>query len=330
MCLRLFACFVMLLNSTTFFELCPAQTASDKGQDAVAVLDKSAAFYRELKDFHLERVTTIQESVGEKAGKNTEIKFLTATIDAQRVKEDQVGPSLGMSYCNLTMEIGGKKFSLINNDRQGVWYSSRENEYQKGNGILVMGSVGGSMYIEFHYFPYHNLDKDVLRDPRIVREAKVEVNGESRDCFVIEGTTKNKKIEDFAADAVNAATLGKAPEFKPDKPALGMEFLLNMLQMQGFTQDADAAFFMPADESTKVTLWIDKANHALVRSETTAMFKKGSLAENDPAKQEDVRVTITDAFTVMKLNEKPAKDLFKFTPPAGAKEKKKETGSQPE
>jgi hypothetical protein len=322
MCQRFLALIGLFLVGALVPLTINCQEPQDKPKDAKAVIEKTADLYRNLRSYQLERTTTIKELQGaDKTPQTTRIKFLTATIGAKPVKEARTQLPLGEYFCNFTMEVDGKRDLLVTNDREGWWYSARENQYKKGSGISVLGSVGGAVFTGLHSFPFFNLEKDVIQEPRITGEAIVEVDKQPRTCHVIEGMIKNQKIEDVVAKAVNAATLGKAPEFKPTS-AFGMEMLLNMLQTQANFGDGQSfSFYSPKDEVTKITLWIDKANHALVQSETSASFKKGGFKKDKtPQKEEDVQVTITDAFTVIKINEDVPRELFQFTPPADAKE----------
>jgi hypothetical protein len=156
------------------------------------------------------------------------------------------------------------------------------------------------------------VDEGVVRETRIVREEEIGVGDERRSCYVIESQIQPTHPSRDASKSANPATLG-------------VTWLVTMLRLQGLAEQGLASYSPWPDENgsgvgqpTSLTLWIDKHPSVVVRTKMSAQLYKRT---DDAAGQgvEKVAVTAVDSFTVAAVGP-PPDDLFRFTPPEGARE----------
>jgi hypothetical protein len=335
-CQRFLALAILCLIRAVFPSIGSCQETQDKAEDAAAVIEKTANLYRNLRSYQLERTTRILESKdGAEPKRIVELKFTTATVGADAWHEGD--PILPMNYdrCRFNMEIGGNQLVSASGDEFQWWYSSQENTYKKRKSeeSSVLGSVGGSMQSFLHMFPLTTLEKGVVQDARIVRKETIEVDKLQRPCYVIEGRAKSYDISAQAARILAAATTGKQVD-PPEAPKfLGLEGFLNILQAPSHMGDGDQrVVYSSKAMPTKLTLWIDKSQYLLVRTEMTATLEIDTWSIKEKPKEpnkEEMNVTLTDSFTRLKINEDVPKELFEFTPPVGAKDITQESSAKP-
>jgi hypothetical protein len=315
---------VLVWAPLTAFSQAPGPKETD--ENALKVISKARETYQNLRSYQLERTTSIFEArEGEEPKQVAELKLISATADAERPPEWEGVLPFGGNQFRFSLETGGNKFVWVSHEDAEWYYSSRENVYKKGTGkgLGVLGSVAGPVLLSIHAFPFTTLEDGSLEEAKIVREESIEVEKQTRKCYVIEAQATSMDIAALAAKAQAAIEEGKAIE-APAKPKfLGAEFLLTMLQMQGYLGDGkQMAFYRFKGKPTKVTLWIDPSQHLLVKSEMEVTLQKSTVTKEKPAgpKDEEVNVTLTESFTRLKINEDLPKKLFEFMPPAGAKE----------
>lgn len=166
----------------------------------------------------------------------------------------------------------------------------------------------------FHFFPHSMLEAGAIEDARVVREEEVEVGKDRRRCYVLEGV-------------IRPTPPPSGPNERPSLPKPGLDFVVNMLTLQGLSAGGVATRYWPwpseeetagAGQPTVVTLWIDRDAHVVVRSTLSAQLYKRTVDNGVQALQK-VAVTATDTFTTVAVGAVPA-DLFRFTPPDGARE----------
>ena len=297
----------------------PAAQSNAKTQsrpEAQAVLDKARETYRRLPDYHFDRLLLLQESSGDgKVAKIAELTLTLATQNAKPVTGDTPWPPINLDRFRLRTKTRQSELVQVCDGRTCWSYNSRTNEYMKGNTFRdVSTSVGGSMVMGFHLFTFSILGEGTIQEARAVRDEEVEVGKERRKCDVIEGQ-------------IPPAALPRPGDSQkpPSLASLGMFWLASMLTMQGLTEEGPATRYSAwADESatglgppTRVTLWIDQTTHVIVRSEMAAQLYKRGPSTGQAG--EKVPVTLTDRFTTAVVGV-PPEDLFRFTPPDGAKE----------
>lgn len=293
-----------------------AATPSVPKLDAQALLYKVRDTYRNLQDYHLERVLLVKEQRSDGNLANiTELSLTLATQNARAAPEARLFPAVNVDRFRLATRTKQGEMLQVCDGRTCWSYTSLKNEYMVGNSFRdVNTSVGGSMLMAFHLFTFSMLEDGTVRNARIVREEEVQVGKERRTCDVIEG--------EIPATALR----GPGGPNKPPSPAsLGVFWLVSMLSLQGLTDEGRTTRYTASlddnaagvGEPTRVTLWIDRSASVIVRSQMAGQLYKGSATTGWAA--EKVAVTVTDNFTTASV-QAPPDDFFRFSPPEGAKE----------
>jgi hypothetical protein len=278
--------------------------------DAVAVLDKVRETYRNLRSYHFQRTLLVQE-----AGRDgtlatiAELTLTTATEDAKPIP-GEMSSLINLDRLRLRTKMDRGEMVEACDGRTCWSYTSMKNEYMTGPTFRdVSSSVGGSMLLGLHLFTSLTVQEGVTPDARIIREEEVEVGDERRSCSVIEGQIQPTHPSRDAGKSPNPATLG-------------VSWLLSMVRLQGLAGQGPAPSYWPwPDENaveggqpTSLTLWVDKQSSVVVRSKMSAqLYKRTAVGV------EKVTVTATDTYTTAAL-QAPPDDLFRFTPPEGARE----------
>jgi len=283
--------------------------------DAKSVLDKVRHTYQNLPGYHLERVLLVQEAVSDgKPANIAELNLTMATGNAKPALEGRPSPAINLDRFRLgTRTKQGEMLQVC--DGRSCWsYSAAKNEYMTGTKFMdVNTSVGGSVLMAFHLFTFSTLEEGLIQNAEIVRQEEVQVGKERRKCYVIEGAIQT------------APLVGPSSSKKPPSPAsLGPFWLVSMLSLQGLADGGKGTRYSPwldektpeGAEPTRVTLWIDQNAHIILRSKMAAQLYKRTMGTEQAQK---VAVTVTDRFTTAAV-EAPPDDLFRFTPPEGAKE----------
>jgi hypothetical protein len=283
--------------------------------DAAAVLARVRETYRNLGSYHFERMLVVQEAGPD--GTSATIAELTLTTATENAKSrpdvEMVG--INLDRFRLRTKTGrGEMLELC--DGRTCWsYTSMKNEYMTGQTFRdVNSSVAGSMMLGLHLFTSSTVGEGVAPDARIIREEEVEVGGQRRSCYVIEGQIQ--------PTPPRPPRTGSKP---PNLATLGVWWLASMVRLQGLAEPGPMTAYWPwPDENatgvgqpTTLTLWIDKHASVIVRSKMSAELYKRSDAAGLAG--EKVALTATETFTVAALAV-PPDDLFRFTPPDGARE----------
>ena len=244
-----------------------------------------------------------------------ELTLTLASQDAKPAPEGRPVPAINLDRFRLgTRTKQGEMLQVC--DGRACWsYTSVKNEYMTGDSFRdVNTSVGGSMLMAVHLFTFSTLEEGTVQNAHIVREEEVRVGKERRRCFVIEGEIQT------------ASFLGPGGSKKPPSPAsLGAFWLVSALTLQGLAEGDRGTRYSPwldeqavgSAEATRVRLWIDESAHVIVRSTMAAQLYKRTMGSEQAA--EKVAVTVTESFTIAAVNA-PPDDVFRFTPPEGAKE----------
>ena len=327
--------FSAAMVSSSLAEPPKAEPASD---GANASLAKARETYKGLRSFHFERTTTIDESSTDgKPQRVAEMKFISVAENGQAFSP-LAGRTSDAPREVPVEDVGRFRYELASGERtflflfdgKSYWtYWTPDKLYRKGDGMMsVIGSVPGPMLIGLHHFPQTTLSEGVLQKVKLVREEHVPVGKEQRKCQVIEAEAESPDFKALTEKAEAAIKAGTAPKSDDMKPPLfmGLSSHIMMLKMQGYLEDRDHAFYSMAGktgkaEPTKITLWLDTERHLLVRAQFRQRVEKlavKSKKELTPA--DEVELTMTENFTVLKANEAVPDSLFAFKPPADAKE----------
>jgi hypothetical protein len=282
--------------------------------DAAAVLARVRETYRNLRSYHFERILLVQEAGRD--GTPATIAELTLTTATENAKPQPDSEMVGINSDRLRLRTKtGRGEMLELCDGRTCWsYTSIKNEYMTGQTFRdVNSSVAGSMMLGLHLFTSSTVGEGVAPDARIIREEEIEVGGQRRTCYVIEGQIRPTPPSRTESKPPNLATFG-------------VWWLASMVRLQGLAEPGRVTSYWPwPDENatgvgqpTTLTLWIDKHASVIVRSKMSAELYTRS-ADAAGLAGGKVVVTATENFTVAAL-EAPPDDVFRFTPPEGARE----------
>lgn len=283
--------------------------------DATLVLDKVRQTYQAMPAYHFERVLLVQEARSDGTlAQIAELTLTTATEDRKPAPGGQPLPPINPDRFRLgTRTRRGEMLQVCGAGT--CWsYSPLTKEYMTGKRLRdVSTSVGGSMLMVFHFFPHSMLEAGALQDARVVREEEIEVGKDRRRCYVLEGV-------------ITPTPPPSGPNERPSLPKPGLDFVVNLLTLQGLSEGGVATRYGPwpsdeaagAGEPTQITLWIDRDAHVVVRSTLSAQLYKRTV-DNGVQEVERVAVTATDTFTTAAVGAVRT-DLFRFIPPDGASE----------
>jgi hypothetical protein len=283
--------------------------------EATAVLAKVRETYRNLTDYHFERVLLAQEAT--EGGKPENIAELTLSIASEHAKWlPDNGQLLPINLDRFRLGTKTKRSEMLQMcDGRICWaYTSAKNEYMTGQRLRdVASSVGGSFMLGVHLFAFMTLEEGALQDAKVAREEEVQVGNGRRKCYVVEGAMQ------------------PPPRPRPDGPPPsgrpGVDWFLFALGLQGLAGAGERTSYSawPPDENaagvaepTHVTLWIDQNAHVVVRSTMSAQLYK-RRADRGGQSVDKVAVSVTDSFTTATIGT-PPDAVFRFTPPEEAKE----------
>jgi hypothetical protein len=149
--------------------------------DAIAVLDALRTTYQNLPAYNFERVLLVQESGN--AGAMETIADLTLAMATENAKSrgDEPFPPMNVDRFRLATRTRQNELLRVC-DGEACWsYASLRNEYMVGKSLRdVSTSVGGSMQMLFHLFPFLMLQPEVMQGVRVAREEGIVVGRERR------------------------------------------------------------------------------------------------------------------------------------------------------
>jgi hypothetical protein len=304
---------IILLSALLADALAQSNPEKARKPEAKAILDKVRDTYRNLAGYHFERILLVQEAREDgKLANIAELSLTIATEDAKPAPEPFPPINLGRFRLG-TKTNHGELLQVC--DGQTCWsYTSLKNEYMTGSTFRdVNTSVGGSMMMAFHLFTFSTLEEGTVQDVKMAGQEVVQVGKERRKCLV------------FEAEIQMPPLLGPGGPKPPSIASLGAFWLVSALTLQGLTEGGMATRYSPwlddkapgVAEPTRITLWIDENGHVIVRSKMAAQLYKRTVGTEQAV--EKVAVIITDSFTTAAV-EAPPDDVFRFTPPEGAKE----------
>ena len=272
--------------------------AARTDSDVQRVLDRARETYANLAVWHFEHKVVIQESEG--AGQPTSVAEVTL-VTANRTAPGSPAGVAPMSFCGDRCRLEsrtGRGSVLIVRDGEATWlYSSAGMEYMKGKTLRdVTTSVSGSMLLGLHLTPLMSLREQELTAATMLSDEAVDIGGDRRDCYVVEGN------------------------LEPSSPFSSASAFLMLLQFQGLTD----ASYQPSPAGAapaRVRLWIDKERYfVLRRSVVENALKTPRQAAQTTGPGREVQVRLMDTFTVANVAGAVPDALFAFQPVAGAKE----------
>lgn len=181
---------------------------------------------------------------------------------------------------------------------------------------FVSTTIPDPMTMAMFLYPFQVFSDEWIEQVQVMRKESLILGKETRQCFVLEGTMKKPTILD--------------PNNWPEKFVVGVDFYLGMLSFCGMLKPEYADLYSVDDadtgkksQATRFVLWIDAENNTLLKSNQIATVYKHDAplgGRTEKYRSGLVEVSLTDAFSVAKVNTELPDELFKFTAPAGAKE----------
>jgi hypothetical protein len=195
--------------------------------DATTVLDALRTTYQNLTAYHFERVLLVQEARNAGAMETmAELTLAIATEDAKSRADEPIPP---MNVDRFRLATRTRQNELLQVcDGEACWsYASLRNEYMVGKILRdVSTSVGGSMQMLVHLFPFLMLQPEVMQDVRVTREEEIVVGREadlSRDRGRDSPATDDLRPREAAGShtrrgvaAVHARAAGTGRRGRPD------------------------------------------------------------------------------------------------------------------
>ncbi len=210
-------------------------------------------------------------------------------------------------------------------DGQSAWfYSSKTQEYAKGpTPHSVVGSVLGSAVLSVAFASLKTIDPQLWTSMRLAGSEVVQIDGEKRDCYVLEGTIKPHVLP----IPPNGGTYASVKE-NLTNAKLGMarpSTYSSLLALQGMTSGPSFVYSTPQDTvPAQIRLWVDKERYLVLRRTIDERTQRMPAAAKSPPKDATpVDLRLTDTFTRVRIGNDFPSTIFHFEPPSGAKEGKR-------
>jgi outer membrane lipoprotein-sorting protein len=309
-----------LLALSILLVISPAQAQDASPAEVAPVVEKVRATYAGLTSWHFEHRIVIEEvGDGPSPTNIADVTFMTANQGPAATAG--LNRAMCAGLCRLEWSTAARGRVVLVRDGQTTWlHSTTRNEFVKGQALRdVASSVSGPMLLSVHGLPL-TFDEQQWSKIRLLESQTIEVGGERRDCYVLEATLKSQGMQLSAPGSRRAADPFAA--FTPS----GYFGILSLQALSAIiappVAPSTALYFaaLSATEFPRALFWIDKESGLVLRRTTTQSARKLkpgalSLADTTP-----VELRLTDTFTLAKTGSAVPESLFRFDPPAGAKE----------
>jgi hypothetical protein len=282
--------------------------------EAQQVLASVQQDYDNLMAWHFEHQIIVEEVRA--GGAPARLSDLTL-ISASKPAAGEKGPlneTMCSEKCAIDTQTPKRRVMHGRNGNSAWMYSSDSNEYTTGPTLRsVTSSVAGPMALSVHLFPLLALDPRQWISPRLVGSESLQVNGETRSCYVIEATLKPTSFP--------VAQPGAGPPDPDPAIVTSATFLVTTLGLQGMLSTPPVFYTgAPANaEPPRLRVWIDKERFLVLKrtvAESTQRVSAGAASLSDAV---PVELRLSDTFTVAKTGSSVADTLFEFQPPAGSR-----------
>ena len=288
------------------------------------ILSKVRENYATSSAWHFEHKITVEETEGTgPAVKLAEVSLITANRVAPAKSAGVTAAAFCAERCRLESNTAERGTTTLVRDGTTTWfYASTRGEYMKGSTLRdIASSVSGPMLLAVHLMPLENLGAEAWTDVRLLDDGVLQVDGEKRDCFVIEATLKSNG---FSVDSFRPGQPPPAPDISMFSTPSG---LIQLFQMQGLTNLPSPGAYLAAAGAApaRTRLWIDKERYLVLRrSSTQTATKIGSVAPPQSTPQPlapvEVSLRIEDVFSRAQIADAVQGSVFTFEPPAGSRE----------
>ncbi len=314
--------------STVFalvFSAC-ASAQSSIAPSLQEILDKVGETYGSLSSVQVENKIIVEET--EKGA--APVKIADVTIIAASKGLVTKGRSLPSSIFVIDITAGGVRI-LHGFDGTSAWfYSSKTQEYTTGpTPHSVVSSVSGSMMLSIAFASLIGIDPQLWTSMRLAGSEIIQINGEKRDCHVIEGRIKPYVRPDMsigASPSSNATVSTMHVLLRPSGFATG-------LASQSLTLGPTYIYptLTPPSQrpvSPHIRLWVDKERYLVLRSTVDEPALRVSpppisTKGGQPRDAKYVDLRLIDTFTLVRIGDDVPSTLFHFEPPSGATERRR-------
>ena len=174
------------------------------------ILSKVRENYATASAWHFEHKITVEETEGTgPAVKLAEVSLITANRVAPSKSSGVTAAAFCAERCRLESNTTERGTTTLVRDGTTTWvYASTRGEYMKGSTLRdVSNSVAGPTLLAAHLTPLGNLEAEAWTDVRLFDDGVLQVDGEKRDCFVIEATLKSNGLSLDSSDRANLLLL---------------------------------------------------------------------------------------------------------------------------
>jgi hypothetical protein len=287
---------------------------TETSAEAQQVLASVQQTYDSLMAWHFEHQIIVEEvPAGGAPARLADLILISASKPAAGAK-GPLNETMCSDKCAIDTRTPQRRFMLGGNGNSAWTYFPDSNEYTTGPTLRsVSSSVAGPMALGVHVFPLLALDPRQWISPRLAGSESLQVNGETRSCWVIEATLK--------ATGLSVPQPGAGPP-DPDPAMLASTtFFVSALGFQGLLSTPQVLFTgAPANaEPPRLRVWVDKERFLVLKrtvAESTQRVSAGAASLSDTV---PVELRLSDTFTVAKTGNSVADILFEFQPPPGSR-----------
>jgi len=288
--------------------------------DVASVVEKVRQGYANLASWHFEHRIVIEEVAGGGSPVNlADITLITANQGPAATQG--LNRVICAGLCRLEWSTAARGRVVLVRDGQATWlYSSARNEFVTGQELRnVASSVSGPMQLSVHVLPLMSFDDQLWTNARLMESEIIDVGGERRNCYVLEASLKSQGLPLVTQPG------GPLPDPTYIHSASGY---LGMLSLQALSAiiaapAANSAAYFASAQATdfpRIRLWIDMERGLVLRRTILEKSRKLLGTAQSPADAVSVELRLTDTFTLAKSGIAIPATLFRFDPPAGARQ----------
>ena len=283
------------------------------------VIQKVRDKYGKLRSYHFEHSLLAEESAEDAKGtKIAEVKLISISENPGKAgiddswREMQSKGQVPFELNRMRLEATGQwgTFLLASEGEKRWAYNSKTQEYIEREGRMALGPTAATMFASLHVAPLSKYVDGSLQDAKLLDDEELKISKEVKPCYVVSGRIQLKEVE-------LPAEIKSRKSFPKTNPLQRVTGVLFLLQIHGFAGKESLAYLPSEDAQPQLQLWVDKQDFTIWQSRFTEAVRKHAFDGKDEAKK--VQLTVTDRFTVAKIDTDLPADLLRFKPPKEAK-----------
>jgi outer membrane lipoprotein-sorting protein len=298
-----------------------ARAQNSTTADVAAVIEKTRQTYANLASWQFEHRIVIDEI----AGSSTPVTLADITLSTANqgpAATQGLNRAICVGLCRLEWNTATRGRVVLVRDGQATWlYSAARNEFVTGQELRnVASSVSGPMQLSVHVLPLMSFDEQLWTSARLLESEILDVGGERRECYVLDASLKSKGMPLVTQPG---GTFAPDPSF-----SFTASGYLSILSLQALSAiiaapvSPSAAYVASAqaDDFPRVRFWIDKERGLVLRRTVIENSQKLLQTAQSAADAIAVTLRLTDTYTLAKTGSAVPATLFRFQPPADAKQ----------